>query len=755
MNKKKLFIFIIAVFGFFSIELNAQFINPSAGPIFIDTEVPRVDINLPQESIDAILEDVFSNEEYEAQFIFTSSEIKDTVENVGVRLRGNTSRNAAKKSIKVSFNTFEPGRKFYGLEKMNINGEHNDPSIIRSKLSWDLCNWVGVPASRSNHVELYVNGDYLGIYINVEHIDEEFIAKRFDDKSGNLWKCLWPADLEYIGFDPNVYKFESNGRRTYDLKTNKTQDDYTALAHFINVINNWEGEELKCELERIFDVDNYIKIIALDILLSHWDGPIANMNNYYLYHNPCTDKIQFISYDLDNTFGIDWSGRDWTEISIYNWDENSWDGGSRALYNFLMSDPEYRNRFNFYMKEILEKYFNEEFLFPYLDEKLELIKEYRLNDPVAGADYGWTYDDFLESYEQSIGDHVRKGMKEYISQRNPNALDELESYNYGPIVEKIELDWKEDEVIFDITCFDDNSIQELKFHYSVDGMDWEEIVLSVDQNSKARYIHDVTLEGIMDYYIEIVDNENNSRVFPLCNAHSERLGYLESPNLVINEFMASNIDFEADEYGEYNDWIELYNASGTVLPVGKLSLSDNPDNPGKWLLPNTALSPDKYLIIWADGDPFQGDNHANFKLNKEGEVLGLYDEKENHFRPINQIDFPNAGNNNSYARKPNGTGDFEIVENPTFGFNNDLSSTKENEFSKLVLYPNPSNGTLVIDTDINLANFQISCLNKLGQEFSLETNGTRINTSKLPDGIYTLLIQNEELLHAKNFVVKN
>ena len=735
--------------------MNAQFVNPEAGPVFIDTEVPRVDINLPQESLDAILDDVWSNEEYEAQFIFTSSETQDTVEDVGVRLRGNTSRNAGKKSIKVSFNTFQPGRKFYGLEKMNINGEHNDPSIIRAKLSWDLCNAIGVPASRSNHVALYVNGDYIGLYLNVEHIDEEFIDKRFDDDSGNLWKCLWPADLAYLGFNQNAYKEESNGRRTYDLKTNTDQDDYSDLAHFINVINNYDGEDWKCELERIFDVDNYLKIIAIDVLISHWDGPVANMNNYYLYHNPCTDKIQFISYDLDNTFGIDWSNRDWTEISIYNWSDNKWDDGPRALYDKLMADSEYRNRFNFYMKEILENHFNTQVLYPYLDEKLAMIQEYRIDDQLAGFDYGWDYEDFLNSYNVSIGGHVRKGMKEYINQRNVNAWVELEENNFSPFVQNVEIDWTEEEVRFDITCFDDQNIQELKLIHNVDGDAWNEEVLLVDENYQANYLHEVVQEGIFNYYFEITDDEGNSRRFPHCDSYTERLGYLESPQLVINEIMASNIDFEADEFGEFDDWIELYNASGTVLPISKLTLSDDPDNPEKWSLPNTALSPDKYLIIWADGDSFQGDNHANFKLKKEGEMIGLYDEKANHYRPINTFEFPELAGNYSYARSPNATGDFEIIENPTFGFDNDLSSIEENEFSKLSLYPNPAQGKLYIDTDIEIEKFSFSCINNIGQEIPLHSDDGEIDISILTSGIYTLLIKGDTLMHAKQFVVEN
>lgn len=737
-----------------SFSLNAQFLNPEPGPVFVDDEVPRIDINIDETFIEAIANDPWSNEEYEAQFIFTSSEIKDTLEQVGVRLRGNTSRGAAKKSIKISFNTFKPGRKFYGLEKMNINGEHNDPSIIRSKLAWDLSNWIGVPASRSNHVELFVNGDYLGLYINVEHIDEEFIAKRFEDKNGNLWKCLYPADLNYLGFNPDLYKVESNGRRIYDLKTNKIQDDYSKLAHFIDVLNNYQGEDFKCELERIFDVDNYIKIMALDILIGHWDGPISNMNNFYLYHNPCTDQIQFISYDLDNTFGIDWAGRDFTEISIYNWSNNSFDGGARPIYESIIAVPEYKERFDHYMKEILEDYFNVETLGPYLDNKLALIKDFRIDDPVAGLDYGWSYDDFLESYENGIGDHVQKGMKEYISQRHQNAIEEVNIGSLTPIIQNITIDWSKEELVFKIKGYDDEQIAGINFYHRFDNNEWKEDVLNVDQNSGASYTHQVNQEGIMNYYIEVIDNDGNYRSYPLCKDATVRLGYLESPNLIINEIVSSNTSIAKDEYDEYDDWIELYNASGTVLPIGKLSLSDNPNNPGKWRLPNTALNSKQYLIIWADGDPFQGNQHANFKLKKSGETLGLYDDKDNHFKVINEIEIPEMETDFSFARKPNALGDFMIVDKPTFGFDNDLSSNNEISYSYLQLFPNPAFDLLTIDTDINLDDFQLSCVNAIGQVFPIKRNSNQISIKHLQNGIYSLLIQNNHSMHVKSFMIQ-
>ncbi len=80
---------------------------------------------------------------------------------------------------------------------------------------------------------------YYGLYISVEHVDDEFLWKNFNDDSGNLWKCLYPADLNYLGSDPNIYKnLVDNGRPVYELKTNEEIGDFSKLAHFIDILNN-------------------------------------------------------------------------------------------------------------------------------------------------------------------------------------------------------------------------------------------------------------------------------------------------------------------------------------------------------------------------------------------------------------------------------------------------------------------------------------------------------------------------------------
>ncbi len=135
MNSNRFFVNIFII-----LFLSVHYIFSQTLPVYPDNEISKVYIVIDPDSLDIILEEgnEASDYEYPATFIFNNSFVQDTITNIGFRLRGNTSRYSQKKSFKVSFNTFQPGLKFYGYEKLNLNGEHNDPSIIRSKLSWDL-----------------------------------------------------------------------------------------------------------------------------------------------------------------------------------------------------------------------------------------------------------------------------------------------------------------------------------------------------------------------------------------------------------------------------------------------------------------------------------------------------------------------------------------------------------------------------------------------------------------------------------------
>ncbi len=139
-------------------------------------------------------------------------------------------------------------------------------------------------------------------------------------------------------------------------------------------------------------------------------------------------------------------------------------------------------------------------------------------------------------------------------------------------------------------------------------------------------------------------------------------------NIVINELMPVNSTTVADNYGEYDDWIELYNLSSSVKDLSGYFLSDNSQKKTKWQFPHgTSVSGNGYLIIWADNDTTQLGLHANFKLSSLGEEIVL---SKPDGAIIDKIAYYGQNLELSYSRIPNGTGSF-TWKNATFNKSND------------------------------------------------------------------------------------
>ncbi len=394
------------------LSVKAQFVHPPNNNAFLQYEVASVYVTMS--AVDAqmmVADSVYSDYPFVASVIYSSSAVQDTLTNVGIHVRGNTSRDAAKKSFELSFNSYVPGRKYRGLEKMKLNGEHNDVSILRSKVSCDLLTACGLPSPRSSYVKLYINNEYKGLYIHIEHFDEEFIQKRFpNDNTGNLFKCFYGSDLTYHGTNPTYYE------NTYKLKTNEAVNDYSGLIHLIEVLYNSANANFVCEIQDVFDVDTYLRTLAVEILIGQWDGYAYNKNNYFLYERPSDGKFIFMEYDLDNTFGIDWFNVNWSTRNIY-----TWANANRPLYSKLLAVPYFKDRFNYHMKDILTNYFLPSTLLGSLQAKQNLIANAALLDDYKGYDYGFTDQDFLDAIDQAWGFHVTQSISEYIQSRYSSA----------------------------------------------------------------------------------------------------------------------------------------------------------------------------------------------------------------------------------------------------------------------------------------------------------------------------------------------
>jgi hypothetical protein len=131
----------------------------------------------------------------------------------------------------------------------------------------------------------------------------------------------------------------------------------------------------------------------------------------------------------------------------------------------------------------------------------------------------------------------------------------------------------------------------------------------------------------------------------------------EKGDIVINELLPVNKSIVADQDGEYDDWIELYNLSGSAKDISGYFLSDNKDHFSKWEFPSgTSITGNGYLIVWADDDSTQVGLHANFKLSSLGEEVIL---SKPDGTLIDKVIYPGQTLELSFSRNPDGTGSFK------------------------------------------------------------------------------------------------
>ena len=140
--------------------------------------------------------------------------------------------------------------------------------------------------------------------------------------------------------------------------------------------------------------------------------------------------------------------------------------------------------------------------------------------------------------------------------------------------------------------------------------------------------------------------------------------------LYINEFMASNnSDSDInDSYGDYDDWIEIYNDGSSPIDINGMYLTDDLGNPTKWQIPSgypsqTTIPAHGFVVFWADEEPEEGPLHADFKLSADGEEIGLFDTDGSTL--IDSIEFGQQTTNISYGRYPEASTDLRFFSTPT------------------------------------------------------------------------------------------
>ncbi|NPV01397.1 MAG: hypothetical protein HPY53_08450 [Brevinematales bacterium] len=358
--------------------------------VFDLSSVPSITIEISSNNWNTLLTNFDKNDKNEtmiiADFKFQKGTDIYTYQNIGFRLRGNTSRERPEGSVGLLHSTSAPdwhhthfkidldqfnivGTNFFKLDGFNLKWCKDDPGYVREVYCYNLFQKFGVwTAPLVSYVKVYIKikedptAAYFGIYEMIEPIDERYLKARFPDEleNGYLWKCLWGANLgtpggtdigiEVINGENDTLSY----RPCYDLKTQKTNFDAAKaqLLAFINNLNTKTGADFVTWITSAMDVDLLLRTYAVNDLVGMWDDYWKNNgNNYYLYFDDL-GKCYFIPYDYDNTLGtgISFFGNPGTD-HIVNWGPSS----GAVLINKVMAVTEFKNTYIKYVSELINK----------------------------------------------------------------------------------------------------------------------------------------------------------------------------------------------------------------------------------------------------------------------------------------------------------------------------------------------------------------------------------------------------------------
>jgi spore coat protein H len=304
--------------------------------------------------------------------IYTATTMKfngKTWNKVGFRLKGNSSLSSTwragiyKLPFRLKMDEYEDtypeikDQRFYGFKEFSMSPAYADNSLIREKVVADIFRMGGVAAARTAFYRVYINfGDgakYCGVYTMVEVIDDTMVKDQFGEKKGNIYK---PEST-----------FQSYVQSQFEKKNNEETPDYSDVQAFVTALNSanrtTNAAQWRANLENTFNVDNYLKYLAINNTIVNWDAYGAMAHNYYLYNSP-TNKLTWIPWDHNMSMtstatggnqqgGMVGGGAGRSAVSLAMTEV----GAGWPLIRYVAADPVYYAKYKQYVRSFTDNVF--------------------------------------------------------------------------------------------------------------------------------------------------------------------------------------------------------------------------------------------------------------------------------------------------------------------------------------------------------------------------------------------------------------
>ncbi|MBU1095356.1 MAG: spore coat protein [Ignavibacteriae bacterium HGW-Ignavibacteriae-2] len=313
----------------------------------------------------------------------------------GIRFKGNSSLKTTwgsgiwKLPLRLNMDRFEDiypeitNQRFYGFKELSLSNCYDDESLIREKVAPEIFRDFGIAAPQTAFYRIYIdygNGPiYFGLYTMIEIVDDTMIEDQFAEDDGNLYKP------EGIGasFAKNTFS------TSYFEKKSNEETDWSDVEALYNILHSSqrtsEPDIWRTSLEKILNVDHFLKWLAVNTTIQNWDTYGNMTHNYYLYNNPKTNLLTWIPWDNNEAFQ---SGKQSGALSI----SCSEVGSSWPLIRYLLDNSVYSAKYKTYLSQVITSAFEPSKMISKYQNYSSLIKEYAVGS--NGEQKGYT---FLES----------------------------------------------------------------------------------------------------------------------------------------------------------------------------------------------------------------------------------------------------------------------------------------------------------------------------------------------------------------------
>ncbi|MEM7309213.1 MAG: CotH kinase family protein [Planctomycetota bacterium] len=556
---------------------------------------------------------------------------------VGVRIRGNTSftalpPGAEKVSLNVTVDFVNEDQEVMDQSTLNFNNAFLDPTFCREVVYHNILNrWI--PNGRANHIVLTLNGENWGVYANVQQYGKKVLGDFFDDNDGLRIKCannpVGPG-LQYMGTNPAAYSI-------YEIKDDGgLLDPVAEIIAVCDAVDNTAPADWQIA-DQVFAVDPSIWTVVLENLFSDDDGYVSKGCDFVAYRNPIDGRMHLHQTDGNET----WTNENWQA-------DQGFTAGNKPFLSNLLTNSFLRGRYMAHLREVLDAELDWAVLEPEFNARRALIDAAVQADPKKL----YSYDDFVDNFTTTVsvgggGPFTLGvvGLQEYVDQRRALLLADPEVAAIPPTITGVTAgpDQPGVPIFVTATVTAPDPLFAVEVWYQGDpSAPFERLSMADDglsgDGAAGDGVYGVELPFVgvggqkVAYYVSAA---SQAPFFPQSyspiRAENAPLllifqGGAVPSDIVINEFLASNDTVIADEAGDFEDYVELYNKGASTVDLSGMFMSDSFAEPTEWEIPaGTTLGPGEAILFWADEDLDEGPLHADFKLSKGGEEIGLWD----------------------------------------------------------------------------------------------------------------------------------